>query len=92
MFRHITLPLLRPTILLTAVLTMISSFQVFDIIQVMTQGGPQDQTQVLVLNIYNYAFRYQRMGWSAAVSLVLFLMIFTISLVQTRLLQSDWEY
>jgi len=81
MFRHITLPLLRPTILLTAVLTMISSFQVFDIIQVMTQGGPQDQTQVLVLNIYNYAFRYQRMGWSAAVSLV-----------QTRLLQSDWEY
>lgn len=92
MFYHITLPLLKPTILLTAVLTMISSFQVFDIIQVMTDGGPQNQTQVLVLNIYNYAFRYQRMGWAAAVSLVLFLMVFAISLVQMRLLQTEWEY
>jgi ABC-type sugar transport system permease subunit len=92
MFRRIILPLLQPTILLVAVLTMISSFQVFDIIQVMTDGGPQDQTQVLVLNIYNYAFRYQRMGWSAAVSVVLFLLVFTISIIQTRLLQTEWEY
>lgn len=92
MFRHITLPLLRPTVLLAAVLTMISSFQVFDIIQVMTEGGPQDQTQVLVLNIYNYAFRFQRMGWSAAVSIVLFLLVFTISIIQTRMLQTEWEY
>jgi len=92
MFSLVTLPLLKPTILLAAVLTMISSFQVFDIIQVMTEGGPQNQTQVLVLNIYNYAFRFQRMGWAAAVSLVLFLLVFSISIVQTRLLRSDWEY
>jgi multiple sugar transport system permease protein len=92
MLWHIILPLLKPTILLTAVLTMISSFQVFDIIQVMTEGGPNDQTQVLVLNIYNYAFRYQQMGWAAAVSVVLFLMIFVISLIQTRLLRTEWEY
>jgi len=92
MFWRITLPLLRPTILLAAILTMISSFQVFDIIQVMTEGGPSDQTQVLVLNIYDYAFRFQRMGWAAAVSVVLFLMVFSFSILQNRLLQTDWEY
>ena len=92
MFRHITIPLLRPTIFLAAVLTMISSFQVFDIIQVMTNGGPKDQTRVLVIDIYNNAFRFQRMGWASAVAMVLFLMVLSISLVQSRLLKSEWEY
>jgi multiple sugar transport system permease protein len=89
---RILVPLLMPTILLTAVLTMISAFQVFDIVQVMTDGGPKDQTQVMLLNVYNYAFRYQKMGWAAAVSIVMFLMILSISLVQTRLLRTEWEY
>ena len=92
MLTKIIIPLLMPTILLTAVLTMISAFQVFDIVQVMTEGGPDDQTQVLLLNIYNYAFRYQKMGWAAAVSIVMFLMILSISIVQTRLLRTEWEY
>jgi multiple sugar transport system permease protein len=91
-FIHITLPLMKPTILLAAILTMISAFQVFDIVKVMTNGGPNDQTKVLLLNIYEYAFRYQKMGWSAAVSIVLFLIVFSISLIQTRLMRSDWEY
>ena len=73
-FRYVTLPLLKPTILLTSVLTMLSAFQVFDLFQVMTDGGPGNgQTRVLTLDIYENAFRYQRMGWAAAVSLVLFL-------------------
>jgi ABC-type sugar transport system permease subunit len=92
MFTRIILPLLTPTIMLAAILTMISAFQVFDVIQVMTDGGPNGQTQVLLLNIYNYAFRYQRMGWAASVSLFLFLMVLSISLVQSRLLRSEWEY
>ena len=51
---------------------MISSFQAFDLFQVMTDGRPgQDQTRALSLDIYENAFRYQRMGWAAAVSLVL---------------------
>lgn len=91
-FWHITLPLLKPTILLTSILTMISAFQVFDLFQVMTDGGPQDQTRALSLDIYRNAFRYQRMGWAAAVSVVLFLVVFVISLAQTRLLRSRWEY
>jgi multiple sugar transport system permease protein len=91
-FWHITLPLLRPTILLASILTMISAFQVFDLFQVMTDGGPQDQTRALSVDIYRNAFRYQRMGWAAAVSVVLFLVVFVISLAQTRLLRSRWEY
>ncbi len=91
-FRYITLPLLKPTILLASVLTMISSFQVFDLFQVMTNGGPDDQTRALSLDIYESAFRYQRMGWAAAVSVVLFLLVFTISVVQSRLLKPNWEY
>jgi ABC-type sugar transport system permease subunit len=91
-FRYITLPLLKPTILLASVLTMISSFQVFDLFQVMTNGGPDDQTRALSLDIYESAFRYQRMGWAAAVSVVLFLLVFTISLVQSRFLKPNWEY
>jgi len=59
---------------------------------VMTQGGPNDQTRVLVLDIYSNAFRFQRMGWAAAVSVVLFLVVFAISRVQTRLLRGEWEY
>lgn len=91
-FRYITLPLLKPTIMLTSVLTMISAFQVFDLFFVMTDGGPQDQTRALSLDIYQNAFRYQRMGWAAAVSLVLFLLVFTISRLQARFLRTEWEY
>ena len=71
---------------------MISAFQVFDLFQVMTDGGPDDQTRAISLDIYQNAFRYQRMGWAAAVSVVLFAVVFTISRVQARLLRTDWEY
>lgn len=91
-FRHITLPLLRPTILLASILTMISAFQVFDLFQVMTRGRPDDQTLAMSLNIYRSAFRYQQMGWAAAMSVVLFLIVFVISLAQARLLRTKWEY
>ena len=95
-FWNVTLPLLRPTIMVTSVLTVISSFQVFDIIQVMTQGGPgrpdSSPTRVLVLDIYENAFRYEKMGWAAAISLVMFGMVAIITLIQSRVLRSDWEY
>lgn len=91
-FWRVTLPLLKPTLMFVCILTMISSFQVFDIIQIMTNGGPQEQTRVLVLDIYLNAFRFQRMGWAGASSLVLFLLIFTVTMVQRRLLRTQWEY
>jgi ABC-type sugar transport system permease subunit len=91
-FTRITLPLIRPTMLFVCVMTMLSSFQVFDIIQVMTNGNPSNQTQVLMLDIYKNAFRYQNMGWAAAESFVLFLIVMGVTLIQMRVLRTDWEY
>jgi ABC-type sugar transport system permease subunit len=91
-FTKITLPLIRPTMLFVCVMTMLSSFQVFDIIQVMTNGDPGNQTQVLMLDIYKNAFRYQRLGWAAAESFILFLIVMGVTLFQMRVLRTDWEY
>lgn len=75
-------------------LTVISSFQVFDLIQVMTQGGPGriGQTRVLVLEIYENAFRFERMGWAAAIAVVMFIFVAVLTLIQTRVLRTNWEY
>lgn len=91
-FWQITLPLLQPTTLLICVMTMLSSFQVFVIFQVMTNGGPSNQTTPLVMSIYLNAFKYQNMGWAAAISFVLFLIILAVTAIQFRLLRTDWEY
>jgi multiple sugar transport system permease protein len=91
-FFRITLPLLRPQILLTSILTMISAFQVFEIVQVMTTGGPNNRTRVLILDIFDNAFRQQRMGWASAASIVLFLVVLLISILQKRLIRQDWDY
>ena len=91
-FWKVTLPLLRPTMLFVCVLTMLSSLQVFVIFQVMTNGGPQNQTTPLVMSIYENAFRYQDMGWAAAVSMVLLLIIILFTVIQFRFLRTDWEY
>jgi ABC-type sugar transport system permease subunit len=91
-FTRVTIPLIRPTLLFVCVMTMLSSFQVFDIIQVMTDGDPGYRTQVLMLDIYKNAFRYQRLGWAAAESFVLFLVVMGVTLLQMRLLRTEWEY
>ena len=91
-FWQITLPLLKPTTLLVCVMTMLSSFQVFVIFQVMTNGGPSNQTTPLVMSIYLNAFKYQNMGWAAAISFVLFLIIMSVTAIQFRVLRTDWEY
>jgi multiple sugar transport system permease protein len=91
-FFRVTLPLLMPQIQLTAILTLISAFQVFDIIQVMTEGGPNKLTRVLVLDIYENAFRFERMGWASAVAIVFFGIVLVVSLLQRRVLRTNWEY
>jgi multiple sugar transport system permease protein/raffinose/stachyose/melibiose transport system permease protein len=91
-FTKITIPLLRPTLLFVCVMTMLSSFQVFDVIQVMTNGAPNNQTRVLVLDIYDNAFRYSRMGWAAAAAFVLVLIVMIVTIVQMRVLRTEWEY
>lgn len=91
-FWHITLPLLQPTMLFVMVLSVISTLQQFVIFQVMTRGGPNFQSYTLVLNLYESAFRYQSMGWGAAISMVLFVLIGVVTVIQFRLLRTRWEY
>ncbi|MBB3111521.1 ABC-type sugar transport system permease subunit [Paenibacillus phyllosphaerae] len=84
-FLYITLPSLSPTLFMVLVLTIINSFQVFDLVSVMTDGGPGRSTNVLVFRIYQEAFINYKMGYSAAMSTVLFLIIMIISIIQFRL-------
>jgi multiple sugar transport system permease protein len=81
-FVHITLPLLTPTIFFSLVTSTISAFQVFDIVYVMTKGGPLDSTRTLVYTIYDDGFHYFRMGGASATAWVLFAIILAITVVQ----------
>jgi multiple sugar transport system permease protein len=88
-FRYITLPLLSPTVFFTLIISLINSFQVFDQVWIMTQGGPAGSTSVLVEQIVNNSFRYGRMGYAATLSWVLFLIVFGVTIFQTRM-QKNW--
>jgi ABC-type sugar transport system permease subunit len=83
-FFRITLPLLRPTTFLIFILSVIYSFEVFDLIYVMTTGGPGYATTVLTVYIYNTAFQTQKFGYASAIGLVFMLIIMSITLVQWR--------
>lgn len=84
--RHITIPLVAPTTTLCLILQVIASFNVFGQVYVMTGGGPHGSTRVLVQYIYETGFTYYKMGYSAAMSYVLFFIILSISIVQYVLL------
>lgn len=83
-FFRITLPMLSPTIFFVLVITTISSFQVFDLIYLMTQGGPMDSTNVLVYWIYKNAFEFFNIGEASAGAYILFLIILLLTVVQWK--------
>jgi multiple sugar transport system permease protein len=83
-FWHITVPLLSPTTLFIMVLSIIGSFQVFDLVYVLTYGGPLGSTKVLVFYLYEHAFRYFNMGYASAVAYLLFFVLFVLTLAQIR--------
>ncbi|QHE51797.1 carbohydrate ABC transporter permease [Pontibacillus sp. HMF3514] len=88
-FRNITLPLLNSTTFFVLIISLINSFQVFDQVMIMTEGGPAGSTTVLVQQIYKHAFDYYEMGYASAISWVLFFIIFGVTLVQMKL-QKRW--
>ena len=83
-FFSITLPLLTPTTFFVSTMLIISSFKVFDTIYIMTGGGPGRATNVLVYYIYNTAFVKFKFGYASAISMVLFVLVLGITLVQFR--------
>lgn len=85
LFRHITLPMLSPTTFFVIVVSIIGSFQVFDLVYMMTGGGPGRATYVIVYYIYQHAFRWFSMGYGASIAFILFIVILILTLIQLRL-------
>ncbi|MBQ3311814.1 sugar ABC transporter permease [bacterium] len=83
--KNITIPLLSPTIFFVVIITAISSFQVFDLIFIMTQGGPLNSTNVIVYSIYKNAFEYFNIGKASALAYILFLIIFILTAFQWQI-------
>jgi len=90
-FFKITLPLLTPSIFFCLVMALINAFQLFPQVMIMTEGGPNGATQVMVERIYNYGFRYFKMGYAAAFSWLLFIIIFILTSIQMKL-QKGWVH
>ncbi|NLJ24407.1 MAG: sugar ABC transporter permease [Firmicutes bacterium] len=84
--RHITLPLLRPIILLALVISTINSSKVFEQVYIMTGGGPGYSTMTLVQQVYHSAFQSYEMGYASAISLVLFAIVMILSVIQFKYL------
>lgn len=90
-FFKVTLPLLTPSIFFCLIMSLINAFQLFPQVQIMTEGGPNGATQVMVERIYTYGFSYFKMGYASAYSWLLFLIIFVLTMIQMKL-QNGWVH
>ncbi len=91
-FRNVTLPQLSPTTFFIVVTTILGSFQAFDIIAVMTKGGPVNATTTMVWYLYEEGFVAFRAGRAAAAAMILFVLMLAVTLVQVRYLQRRVHY
>lgn len=87
----ITVPLLTPILFFVMIISIISSFQLFPQVMIMTEGGPYGSTQVMVERIYRYSFNYYKMGYASAFSWILFVIIFAFTMIQMKL-QKKWVH
>ena len=92
LFRYIKAPLLMPTTLMVTIVTVIGSMRVFDTIKLMTDGGPEGSTMVLVYYIYHKAFRTFETGYAAAIATVLFAMVLLLTALQWQLRKKVSHY
>lgn len=84
-FRYITLPMLKPTTFFIFVMAVISSFQVFDQVMLMTKGGPGRASSVLVHYLYQNAFQYFKLGYACAIAYLLFFIVMIITVFNMRM-------
>ncbi len=84
-FRYITLPQLRPIVLLVCITAVIRSFQVFTIVLAMTQGGPTGTTRTIVYHIYEQGIQYDEMGYASAAAVILLIIVAVMTYAQMRL-------
>ncbi len=91
-FRYITLPLLSPAMLVALLIRVMDSFKTFDLIFVLTQGGPGMSTEVLNYYTYRYGFKFFHLGYASALSWLLLVIVTIISMILIRILQSRGIY
>jgi multiple sugar transport system permease protein len=89
MFRNVTLPLLRPTVLFLVVITTIGYLQLFEEPFVMTDGGPLDKTLSISMYMFQQGFEFFNQGYAAAIAWILFILVAIVAVVQFRLLRSE---
>ncbi|MCF7885009.1 MAG: sugar ABC transporter permease, partial [Candidatus Marinimicrobia bacterium] len=87
-FRHITIPMLSPTTFFIMIMSMITSFQVFDIVYVLTSGGPLGSTKVMVFYMYEKAFKFFEMGYASAVAYIFFAILAALCLIQIKYMRT----
>ena len=83
-FIHITVPALRPTTFFVTIMLLINCFKIFDLVQVMTDGGPGRATNVLVYQVYSEAFVKFNFGYASAIAMVLFVIVLVITVIQFK--------
>jgi multiple sugar transport system permease protein len=88
-FRHIIVPQLKPTLFFLAVIETTASFQIFDLVYMMTGGGPARASYNLVYEIYNQGFKYFDLGYASALGVVLFVLTLVVALVQRSVLGKE---
>jgi multiple sugar transport system permease protein len=92
LIQHISIPLLRPTLLFVAVTQTIAASQVFALVQILTQGGPVNSTDTLVFLTYRVAFSQFQFGYASAITMVLLVIVSAAAFVQFRLFGEEVQY
>ncbi|MCJ8014663.1 sugar ABC transporter permease [Paenibacillus sp. KQZ6P-2] len=91
-FIKLTMPMLSPTIFFLVIINMIGSFQVFETIAIMTQGGPVNSTNTLVYYIYEYGFRFFKIGYASAAGVILLFIVGILTIIYFKLLSNRVHY
>lgn len=91
-FSKLILPMLSPTIFFLVIINMIGSFQVFETIAIMTQGGPVNSTNTLVYYIYEYGFRFFKIGYASAAGVILLVIVGILTIIYFKLLSNRVHY
>ncbi|HBA69961.1 MAG TPA: ABC transporter permease [Lachnospiraceae bacterium] len=90
-FFHVTIPNIKEMILVDCIITVVGSFKLFDEIFIMTNGGPGYASEVLSTYLYRTAFRSDQMGYASSIAVVLFVITFTLSLIQIKISRTGEE-
>ena len=91
-FRKITFPMISPTVFFLTLVDAIASFKVFETIQIITEGGPQNATNTLVFSLYEYGFRFYKVGYAAAIGVVLLAIILIFTALYFKVLSKRVHY